>query len=123
MTFPKSIIEASKILFNMASEVGTFNDKARRMDNPDYDINDLLKHICEELDRRELSADNAARRFVSGWVKSRTSDNEVAILRDAYTTLYISIQQRVDPWLVTPDVRITFERFDFMNGDFVISFT
>ena len=122
MTLSTDIMLASKVVFNIAQGVQHFNEKARRMDNPDYDFNEILANIVYQLDRRELSPDLAAAKFVSGWIKSRSNSNDVAVLRDAYTTLYITLQQKLDPWLVTPDVRVIFERYDFTNGDFVINF-
>ena len=122
MTLSTDIMLASKVVFNITQGVQHFNEKARRMDNPDYDFNEILTNITEQIDRRQLSPDKAAAGFVVGWVMSKSNSNDVAILRDAYTALYITIQQKIDPWLVTPDVRVIFERYDFTNGDFVINF-
>ena len=123
MAFPTDITLASKIVFSIAEDVSQFNDKTRRMSNQDYDFTEVLSFICNRLDYRELSPDTAAIKFNSERMVKNTVDyNDALILRDAFVVLYTSLQRRIDPWLVVPDVRVIFENYDFKTGDLVINF-
>ncbi len=106
------ITTASKVVFDVSATMQQFNSKIIRMSNNDVDVIELIAYIVDNINRRNMSGETIAARFVS----LRTGDDAV-ILQDCVVHLYYGLFKVLDPWLSQPNIQIIFNDYDYRNMD------